>query len=64
MTVRELLTKICPHIYIDYTVIIDGEYINVGNVFDYENYVVDKWRINQDIDDGLYLEIFTVENRD
>ena len=63
MTVRQLITKICPHIYIDYKVVIDGDYLNIGNVFDYENYVVDTWRINQDMNE-VYLEIFTVEGRD
>ena len=63
MTVRKLLTTICPNICIDYKVVIDGEYLTFANVFDYENYVVDKWRINQDMCE-VYLEIFTVENRD
>ena len=63
MTVRKLLMTICPNIYIDYKVVIDGEYLTFANVFDYENYVVDKWRINQDMCE-VYLEIFTVENRD
>ena len=63
MTVRQLITKICPHIHIDYKVVIDGDYLNIGNVFDYENYVVDNWRINQDMNE-VYLEIFTIEGRD
>lgn len=63
MTVRKLLTTLCPNIQIDYKVVIDGEYLTFANVFDYENYVVDRWRINQDMCE-VYLEIFTVENRD
>jgi len=59
VTVRELLLELCPHFCIDYKVYYDGEELTLTTFFKYENSKVLAWRINEDMTEGVYIELFS-----